>query len=145
AHGLMFAAKIAAESVVAAAAAPALFAVAYALAGKVVQEWVALDILEQAAVAAAPLVALYRNALPLIAGYSDRMALQAPFAIRAAVSDAAGANGMAAAQYPLLPTLPVSRESESRGRGGQWPRKPGSGANPTRHLIPAADLRPTAV
>jgi hypothetical protein len=144
AHGFMFAAKAAASSILFAELAPPLYAAAYALAAKVTQEWIALDMLEAAAVAQAPLVALARGAHTALGISASRAGLQGGPSISQAVRGVASKNGISAGTFPVRPRLPIERETESRGKNRRWPAPPGSSSNPTQKLLPAVDLRPTS-
>jgi hypothetical protein len=142
AHGWMFAAKAAAASVLFSGLAPAFYAMAYGLEAKLVAESYVLDVWEATAVAHAPIVEGYRALLPVVAAYAERVARSAGPEMVAAARDTAAANGWSASLVPEFPRLPVARELPERGSGRSWPGSPGTFANPTRELIPDADLRP---
>jgi hypothetical protein len=144
AHGLMLAAKAAAQSVFGAPAAPFLFGLAYALAGKVTQEAYALDVWEGTAVAHAPVVAAYRMMLPRVAVYADRVVRADGPAEERATRLAAEAGGARAVLVPGRAGPPLLRAEPGRGSGGRWPEPPGSSDNPTREGLPDADLRRVA-
>jgi hypothetical protein len=144
AHGFMSAGKVAAASIFFAELAPGLYAAAYAIAAKVTQECIALDLLEAAAVAQAPLVEMARGAQTALAITANRAELQTGPSVSESVHGIASKNRISAGIFPVRPRLPVWRETESRGKEGRWPRPPGSSWNPTRDLLPSADLRPTS-
>ncbi len=142
AHGYMSLGKAAAASVFFSAYAPVLYAIAYGIAYKVVQESYALDVWEAAAVAHATVVEGYRALLPVVALHAERLVHAAGPAAVAAARDTASANGWVATIVPEHPRLPVVREFPERGSAGTYPGSPGTFANPSADLIPDADLRP---